>query len=85
MYFLDKVREENKFQLNDIDIKKDLIKKVGQAKQCLLCKRIFSSEYKAIDHIHEDHKNIQLNDVEQILGKSLDSKKSFRKNKLKRK
>ena len=46
-----------------INIKKDLIRKVGQAKQCQLCGRIFSSEYKAIDHVLEDHKSVQQEDL----------------------
>ena len=42
-----------------INIKKDLLLKVGNAKQCKLCKKIFSSEFKAVEHVHEVHNNIQ--------------------------
>eukprot|EP00092_Neocalanus_flemingeri_P089747 GFUD01113600.1.p1 GENE.GFUD01113600.1~~GFUD01113600.1.p1 ORF type:complete len:387 (-),score=98.52 GFUD01113600.1:43-1203(-) len=68
--------QEKKRQLKvkDIDIKKDLIKKIGQAKQCQLCKKLFSSEYKAIAHIHEDHNDINMEAVEHLLGKSNDMK-----------
>jgi len=38
-----------------INIKKDLLKKIGNAKQCKLCNKLFSSEFKAVDHIHEVH------------------------------
>ena len=66
-------------QVKDINIKKDLIKKIGQAKQCQLCKKLFSSEYKAIAHVHEEHKNIQLEAVKHLVGKSRDSKKGVKK------
>jgi len=54
---------------NKINLKRDLIKKIGQCKQCQLCKKLFSSEYKAIDHILEVHGNVQYEDVQQIGGK----------------
>ena len=44
---------------NVLNIKRDLITGVGQAKQCFLCKRIFSSEYKAVDHIYEAHQDLR--------------------------
>ena len=55
-----------------INIKKDLLVKVGNAKQCKLCDKIFSSEFKAVDHIHQTH-----NDIESI--KSKIAEKSFTK------
>jgi len=47
-----------------INIKKDLLVKVGNAKQCKLCDKIFSSEFKAVDHVHQTH-----NDIESIKSK----------------
>ena len=42
-----------------INIKKDLLVKVGNAKQCKLCDKIFSSEFKAVDHVNQTHNHIE--------------------------
>ena len=64
--------------MSKINIKKDLIKKIGQCKQCQLCNKLFSTEYKAIDHILEDHTDIESEAVEEIVKRSQTSKRSKR-------
>ena len=34
-----------------------MLKKIGNAKQCKLCNKIFSSEFQAVDHVYEAHKD----------------------------
>ena len=36
-------------------MKKSLLKNVGNAKQCLLCSRVFSRERMAVEHVFGDH------------------------------
>ena len=42
-----------------INIKKDLLKTIGNAKQCKVCNKLFSSEFKAVDHVIEVHNDIE--------------------------
>ena len=52
--------------------------KVGNAKQCKLCHKVFSSEFKAVDHVHEAHNNIESiksNITEQLAKKNIEVKK----------
>ena len=38
-----------------VQVKKSLLKNVGNAKQCLLCSRVFSRERMAVEHVFGDH------------------------------
>ena len=62
--------KEGTFKATKSNIKKVLIKQIGQCKQCQLCNKLFSTEYKACNHIHEQHLDIQYEDVKHLLGKS---------------
>ena len=62
-YFLTGKIAREKTDKNIFNIKRELLRGVGQAKQCVLCSKIFSSEYKAINHIHEVHSDFQLEDL----------------------
>jgi len=68
---------EKKNNEKKINIKKDLLMTVGNAKQCKLCNKIFSSQFKAVEHVHEAHndiKAIKSKIVEQISKKNIEVK-----------
>ena len=41
-----------------IQVKKSLLRSVGNAKQCRLCDKVFSRERAAVVHVFEDHTDL---------------------------
>eukprot|EP00092_Neocalanus_flemingeri_P019395 GFUD01021009.1.p1 GENE.GFUD01021009.1~~GFUD01021009.1.p1 ORF type:complete len:382 (-),score=106.93 GFUD01021009.1:463-1608(-) len=66
MPFADNGADKGKTTEVKVNIKKDLLKKIGNAKQCKLCNKIFSTEFQAVEHVHQVHKDINPGIVEQL-------------------
>ena len=41
-----------------VQVKKELLRNVGNAKQCVLCGRVFSRESGAVDHVFTEHSDL---------------------------
>ena len=43
-----------------VQVKKELLRNVGNAKQCVLCGRVFSRESGAVEHVFTEHSDLCL-------------------------
>lgn len=44
--------------ITKVQVKKSLLKTIGNAKQCLLCNKVFSREKEAVGHVYQLHQDI---------------------------
>ena len=50
--------EDKKLMMTKVQVKKSLLQSIGNAKQCVVCRKIFSRETDAVAHVYVSHSDI---------------------------